>query len=138
MWVGMENITVNFHCNQMSTKKCYCVLPNNCSHLTFLKKFCSLGLARWFSTELRNSERFCSICMKFSGLMCLVMKTICGKFRCKQTSTRSVIALAFIHVNPHQAYSIEWRIYASFRTLCIWTYDAYIRQSAPKVLTSAQ
>jgi len=27
------------------------------------------------------------------------------------------------------------RMHASFRTLCIWTYDACMRQSAPKVLT---
>jgi len=27
--------------------------------------------------------------------------------------------------------------YASFRTLCIWTYDAYMRHSAPKVLNTS-
>jgi len=27
-------------------KKCYCVLPNNCTHQTFLKKSCSLR-QRW-------------------------------------------------------------------------------------------
>ena len=68
--------------------------------------------------------------------MCLVMKNICGKFRCKQTSMRKVIALEFIYVNPHPTYSIEWRMYASSRTLCIWMYDAYVRQLAPKVLVS--
>jgi len=62
--------------------------------------------------------------MKFSGLACLDRKNICGKFCCKQTSTWKVIALVF-----------EWRIYASFRILCILTYDAYMRHSAPKVLT---
>jgi len=72
--------------------------------------------------------------MKFSGLACLDVKNICGIFRCEQTSTRKVIMLAFIHVNPHLAYSIEWRRYASFRTLCIWTYDTYMRHSATKVL----
>ena len=41
---------------------------------------------------------------------------------------------AFIYVNPRPAYSIERRIYASIRTLCIWTYDAYMCQSAQKVL----
>jgi len=45
--------------------------------------------------------------MKFSGLACLDMKNICGKFRCKQTITQKVITLAFIHVNLHPAYSIE-------------------------------
>jgi len=49
-----------------------------------------------------------------------------------QTSMRKIISLAFIYVNLHLAYSIEWRIYASFRTLCIWTYDAYMSQSAQK------
>jgi len=44
------------------------------------------------------------------------MKNICGKLHCKQTSTQKAILLAFIHVNPHLAYSIEWRIYASFST----------------------
>jgi len=39
-------------------KKCYCVLPKNCSHQTFLKKSCSLGLARCFATKLHNSQRF--------------------------------------------------------------------------------
>jgi len=117
-------------------KKCYCVLLNNCSHLNFLKKSCSLGLVRWFATKLRNSKSFWSICMKFSGLACLDMKNIYGKCRGKQTSTRKVIALALIHVNPQPAYSIEWRIYASFRTLCIWTYDAYMRHSAKKVLNA--
>jgi len=34
----------------------------------------------------------------------------------------------------HPTYSIQWRIYASFRTLCIWTYDAYMRHSATKAL----
>jgi len=170
-------------------KKCYCALPKNCAHLTFLKKSCSLGqgfstffdvaahfsprlwfwahftknlfqnswlgaiialsqniswptwrnfaahqwatthrlrstglgLVRWFATKLHNSKSFWSICMKFSGLASLHMKNICGKFRCKQTSTRKVIALAFVHVNPHPVYSIEWRIYASFPNLCIWT-----------------
>jgi len=72
--------------------------------------------------------------MKFLGLACLDTKSICGKFRCKQRSTRKVIALGFIHVNPHPVYTVEWRIYASFRTLCIWTYDAHTRQSATKVL----
>jgi len=71
--------------------------------------------------------------MKFSGLACIDMKNICGKFRCKQTSTQKVFALAFMHINPHSAYSIEWRLYVSFRTLCISTYDAYIRHSTPKV-----
>jgi len=33
--------------------------------------------------------------MKFSGLAYLDMKNICGKFRCKQTSTQKVIALVF-------------------------------------------
>jgi len=66
--------------------------------------------------------------MQFSGLACLDMKNICGKFRCKQTSTRKVIALAFIHVNPHGIFNWMtptcvvphpvhlnvWRIYAPF------------------------
>jgi len=31
----------------------------------------------------------------------------------------------------------DWMTHASFRTLCVWTsYDAYMRQSAPKVLTT--
>jgi len=59
--------------------------------------------------------------MKLSGLACLDMNNICGKFHCKQTSTWKVTASAFIHINPHPAYSIEWRIHASFSTLCIWT-----------------
>jgi len=116
----------------MEYKRCYFVLPNNCSHLTFLKKSCSL--VRWFSTKLHNSKSLWSICVTFSGILCLVLENTCGKFRCKQTSMRKVIALAFIYVNPHPVYSIEWRIYASFRNLCIWTYDLYMRQSAPKVL----
>jgi len=33
--------------------------------------------------------------MKFSGLACLYIKNNCGKFRCKQTSMRKVIALVF-------------------------------------------
>jgi len=37
-------------------KKCYCVLPNNCSHLTFLKQSFSLGLARWFATKPQNQK----------------------------------------------------------------------------------
>jgi len=131
------------HCCKFSLqpneyKNCYCVLPNNCSHTTFLKKSCSLGPARWFATKLHNSKCFWSTFMKFSGWACLDMKTICGKVRCKQTSIRKVIALAFIYVNPHLAYLVEWRIYASFRTLCIWTYDAYMRQSAPKVFIMTQ
>jgi len=48
--------------------------------------------------------------MKFSGLACLDMKNICGKFRYKLTSMRKVIALAY--VNPHLAY---------------WLNDAYMR-----------
>jgi len=71
--------------------------------------------------------------MKFSGITCPVIKNVCGKFCCKQTNTRKVIALTFINVNPHPVYSIEWHIYPSFRTLCIWTYGAYLRQPAPKV-----
>jgi len=51
------------------------------------------------------------------------MKNICGKFCCRQTSMRKVFGLVF-----------EWRIYASFRNLCISTYDAYMRHSASKVL----
>jgi len=103
------------HCCKFSLqpneyKKCYCVLPNNCSRRTFLKKSCSLGLGRWFATKLHNSKSFWSICMKFSGWACLNMKKICGKFRCKQTSTRKVIALAFIYANPHLTYLIEWRM----------------------------
>jgi len=109
------------------------VVPNNCSHLTFLKKSCSLGLARWFATKLHNSQSFWSISMKILGFTCLDMKNICGRFRGKQPTTRKVIALVFLYVNPHLAYLIEWRIYASFRTLCIWTYDAYMRHSSPKV-----
>jgi len=101
-------------------KKYYCVSPNNCSHLTFLKKSCSLGLARWFATKLHNSRSFWWICMR---LACLDMKNICRKFRCKQTSTQKVVALVF-----------EWRIYGSIRTLCIWMFDAHMRHSAPKVL----
>jgi len=81
-----------------------CVLPNNCSHLTLLKMSCSIDLGRWFATQLHYSNRFWSIRVKFSGLACLDMKNSCGNFRCKQTSTRKVIALAFIHVNPHPAY----------------------------------
>jgi len=54
------------------------------------------------------------------------------KIRCKQTSMRKVIALVFIYVNPHLAYSIE---YASFCTLCIWTYDAYVSISTKGVNT---
>jgi len=34
-------------------------------------------------------------------------------------------------------YSIEWRIYA-FRTLCIWTYDAYKLDSAKKLLKKSK
>jgi len=52
----------------------------------------------------------------FPGLMCAGMKTISGKFRCKQTSMGKVIALAFICVIPHPAHSIEQRIYASLST----------------------
>jgi len=44
--------------------------------------------------------------MKFSGLACLDMKNICGKFHCKQTSTWKVITLAFVYVNLHLAYLI--------------------------------
>ena len=99
------------------------MLSNNCSPLTFLKKSCSLGLERWFATRLHNSKRFWSICTKFSGLACLDMKNICGKFRCKQIRMRKVIPLLF-----------EWRMYASFRILCIWTYEANMHSSAPKVL----
>jgi len=39
--------------------------------------------------------------------MCLVIKNIRGKFHWQQTSTRKVIALAFVYVNPHQVYPIE-------------------------------
>jgi len=46
------------------------------------------------------------------------------------------ILLAFIHINPHPAYSIEWRIYAPFHTLCIWTHDAYVHHSAKKMLNA--
>jgi len=63
------------------------------------------------------------------------MKNICEKFCCKQTSTWKIIVLAFIYVNLHPAYSIKWCIYVSFSTLCIWTDDTYMRQSAPKMLT---
>ena len=86
---GLENIVVNFHCIQMSTKNvvvCYQTTD---------------------STKRHNSKTVWSICMKFPGIMCLVMKDICGKFRCKQTSSRKVIALAFIYVNPHLAYSMN-------------------------------
>ena len=86
---GLENIVVNFHCIQMSTKNvvvCYQTTD---------------------STKRHNSKTVWSICMKFPGIMCLVMKNICGKFRCKQTSSRKVIALAFIYVNPHLAYSMN-------------------------------
>jgi len=62
--------------------------------------------------------------LKVSGLACLDMTNICRICRCKQTSMRKIIALVF-----------EWRIYASFLTLCIWTYDAYMRHSAPMVLS---
>jgi len=50
--------------------------------------------------------------------------------------TRNVIALSFTYVNPHPVYSIDWLIYASFRTLCIWTYNAYMRQLLPKVINT--
>ena len=106
-------------------KTCYCELPNKCSQLTFLKTSCILDLERWFATKLHNSKSVWSVCMKFSGLASRDMKNIFGKLHCKQTSTRKVIALVF-----------EWRIYASFRTLCVWTYVAYMRHSDPKVLKS--
>jgi len=80
---------------------------NNCAHLTFLKKSYSLGLARWFATKLHNSKSFWSICIIFSGLACLDMKNICGKFHCKPTSTQKVNALAFIYIDSHLAYLIE-------------------------------
>jgi len=92
----------------------------------------------WAATKLHNSKSFWSICMKISGIMCPVMKNICGKFHCQQTSMRKVIALVFIYA--YLACSIKWRIYASFRTVCIWMHDAYMRhwrymcQSALKVL----
>jgi len=49
--------------------------------------------------------------MKFAGLMCAGTKNIGGKCRCKPTSTKKVIVLAFICVYPHPVHSIEWRIY---------------------------
>jgi len=99
----------------------------------FFEKPCSLGLARQFDTKLHKSRSFWSIYMKFSGLMCLGITNICGNFRYKQ-STRTVIALAYVFVNPHPAHSIKWRIYASISTPCIWTYDVYMRQSATNML----
>jgi len=48
--------------------------------------------------------------MKFSGLMCLVMKTTCGKLCCQKTSMQKVIALTFTYINPQLAYSIEWHM----------------------------
>jgi len=74
--------------------------------------------------------------INFVGLMCRGTKKICRNFRGKQTSTENVIALAITCLSPHPTYSIKWRIliYASFSTLYIWTYDAYMRQSKPKVL----
>ena len=48
--------------------------------------------------------------------MCLGMKNICEKFRCKQTNMRKFIALAFTYVNPHSMYLNVWRIYASIST----------------------
>jgi len=45
--------------------------------------------------------------MKFSGLACLDMKNICGKFRCKQTRTQKVIGLAFKHVNLYLVYILH-------------------------------
>jgi len=90
-------------------KKCHCVLPNNCSHLTFLKKSCSLGLVRWFATNF-TTQSFWSICTRFSGLVCLDMKNICGKFHCKVSC---------------------WRLYTSIRTRHIQLNDAYMRHSTP-------
>jgi len=56
--------------------------------------------------------------MKFSGL-CLGIKNICKKIRCKQTSTWKVSTLEFIYVNLHPAYSIERCRYASISTKCV-------------------
>jgi len=87
-------------------KKCYCVLRSIGSHLTFLKKSCSLGLARWFAIKLHNSNSFGQN-INFVGLMCRGMKNISRNFPGKQTSTGNVIALAIICLSPHPAYSIK-------------------------------
>jgi len=40
--------------------------------------------------------------MKFSGLMCLGMKNICGNFRCKKKSTKKLS-----HCHFHQSTSCK-------------------------------
>jgi len=124
----------NIYCSEMNIKICYCVSLNNCSHLTFLKKSCSQGLARWFDTKLRDSKCFLLICMKFSGIMCLVIKNICGKFCFKHAIIRKVITLAFIYVNPHPAYSI-WMTHICVIPHLVCLNEWRMRQSAQKVLT---
>jgi len=116
MWVGMDNIIVNFHCNQMSTKTLLCVTIQ--LRTNFFEKVLQPRPRRWFSTKHYNSKRFWSICIKFSGIMCQVIKNIRGKFCCKQTSMQKAIALAFIYVNLHLVYSIEWRICVNQHRRC--------------------
>ena len=65
------------------------------------------------------------------------MNNICGKFRCKQTSMRKVIAWTFIHVNPHAAYAI-WMthtcvvphpVHLNVRCICVSISNEGVKQA---------
>jgi len=68
------------------------------------------------------------ICKKFSGLACLDMKNICGKFRCKQNKYAKSYRIVF-----------ECDSYMRRSTLCAFermTHESmtHMHHTAPKVL----
>jgi len=82
---------------------CVCYETNVSTEL-FLKKSSSLSLARCIDANLDNSKCIWSICMKFSGIMCLGMKYICGNFHCKKVRLSSRNVNDIIYVIPYMAH----------------------------------
>jgi len=58
VWVGMENIIVNFHCKQTCMKKV--VVSHGMTVWTYVlsKKCCSLVLSQWLCLQCNNTKRF--------------------------------------------------------------------------------
>ena len=85
MPVCTKKIRVNFFCKTPSVKK---VMGSNqkLMHLTLFAMLCSRRAM--FHANLRNSKSSCSICLKFSGLVLVVMDNIFVKFGWKQLSTK--------------------------------------------------
>ena len=103
-------------------KQCYCVLPNNCSQLTFLKRSCSL--ARWFATTLPNSRVFGVNLYEIFRIHVSSYEEPLWKISL-QTNKYAKSYRVGVYICQSALGIFDWMTHICVIPQCSWMYDAY-------------